>query len=128
MARAAAVLRRRWQETYIDYSLIFIILFLLAFGLIMLYSTSSYEANLDYGDSAYYFKHQLIPSLMGLAGMVVLSYIPDGMDISIDEAIELARFMSRVIDFRSSYTAAHSVGVAVSAVRLAEIMGMSGDE
>ena len=59
---------------------------------------------------------------------VVLSYIPDGMDISIDEAIELARFMSRVIDFRSSYTAAHSVGVAVSAVRLAEIMGMSADE
>lgn len=59
---------------------------------------------------------------------VVLTYIPDGMDISIDEAIELARFMSRVIDFRSSYTAAHSVGVAVSAVRLAEIMGMSADE
>ena len=59
---------------------------------------------------------------------VVLTYIPDGMDISIDETIELARFMSRVIDFRSSYTAAHSVGVAVSAVRLAEIMGMSADE
>ena len=59
---------------------------------------------------------------------VVLTYIPDGLDLTIDEAIELARFMSRVIDFRSSYTAAHSVGVAVSAVRLAEIMGMSEDE
>ena len=71
-----AVLRREREESYIDYSMIFIILFLLAFGLIMLYSTSSYEANLDYGDSAYYFKHQLIPSLLGLVGMVVLSYIP----------------------------------------------------
>ncbi len=59
---------------------------------------------------------------------VILTYIPDGMDLTIDETIELARFMSRVIDFRSSYTAAHSVGVAVSAVRLAEIMGMSEDE
>ena len=59
---------------------------------------------------------------------VVLTYIPDGMDLSLDESIQLARFMSRVIDFRSSYTAAHSVGVAVSSVRLAEIMGMSEDE
>ncbi len=59
---------------------------------------------------------------------VVLQYIPDGMDLTIDETIGLSRFMSRVIDFRSSYTAAHSVGVAVSAVRLAEIMGMSEDE
>ena len=72
----AGFLRREREESYIDYSMIFIILFLLAFGLIMLYSTSSYEANLDYGDSAYYFKHQLIPSILGLAGMVVLSYIP----------------------------------------------------
>ncbi len=59
---------------------------------------------------------------------VVLTYIPEGIDLSMDAVIELSRFMSRVIDFRSSYTAAHSVGVAVSAVRLAEIMGMSADE
>ena len=72
----AGFLRREREESYIDYSMIFIILFLLAFGLIMLYSTSSYEANLDYGDSAYYFKHQLIPSILGLVVMVVLSYIP----------------------------------------------------
>jgi cell division protein FtsW len=72
----AGILRREREESYIDYSLIFIILFLLAFGLIMLYSTSSYEAALDYGDSAYYFKHQLIPTILGLAGMMVMSYIP----------------------------------------------------
>ncbi len=74
MARAG-ILRRR-EESYIDYSLIFIILFLLAFGLIMLYSTSSYEANLDFGDSAYYFKHQLFPTLLGLVAMIIMSYIP----------------------------------------------------
>ncbi len=71
----AGILRRR-EESYIDYSLIFIILFLLAFGLIMLYSTSSYEANLDFGDSAYYFKHQLFPSLLGLVAMIAMSYFP----------------------------------------------------
>ncbi len=56
--------------------MIFIILFLLAFGLIMLYSTSSYEANLDFGDSAYYFKHQLVMTLAGLVGMILMSYFP----------------------------------------------------
>lgn len=71
----AGILRRR-EESYIDYSLVFIILFLLAFGLIMLYSTSSYEANLDFGDSAYYFKHQLFPSLLGLVAMIGMSYFP----------------------------------------------------
>ncbi len=72
----AKVLRKPREESYIDYSMIFIILFLLAFGLIMLYSTSSYEANLDFGDSAYYFKHQLIPTLLGLGVMLILSYVP----------------------------------------------------
>ena len=41
------------QAGFHDYSLIFIVLFLLAFGLVMLYSTSSYEAALKYGDSAF---------------------------------------------------------------------------
>lgn len=59
-----------------DYTLIFIVLFFLAFGLVMLYSTSSYEAGLDYGDSAYYLKRQLLSSVMGLGVMVVVSFIP----------------------------------------------------
>ena len=72
----AGTLRKNRVESYIDYSLVFIILFLVAFGLIMLYSTSSYEANLDFGDSAYYFKHQLGPTLLGLVTMVIISYVP----------------------------------------------------
>ena len=60
-----------------DYSLIFIVLFLLAFGLVMLYSTSSYEAALENnGDSAYYLKRQLMFTVAGLAGMFVVSRIP----------------------------------------------------
>lgn len=42
-----------------DYSLLFTLLLLIIFGLIMLYSTSSYEAYATYSDSAYYFKKQL---------------------------------------------------------------------
>ena len=59
-----------------DYSLLFIVLFLLSFGLVMLYSTSSYEAALEYGDSAYYLKRQLIFTLFGLVLMTGVSFIP----------------------------------------------------
>ncbi len=75
MARTA-FLKKPKEETYVDYSLIFVILFLLAFGLIMLYSTSSYEAGLSMGDSAYYFKHQLVPTVLGLVGMIFMSFFP----------------------------------------------------
>ena len=59
---------------------------------------------------------------------VFLSAISDNNDVTLDHAIEISKFMSRIIDFRSSYTAMHSAGVAASAVRLAEILGMSEDE
>lgn len=59
-----------------DYSLLFIVLFLLGFGLIMVYSTSSYEANLELGDSAYYLKKQLFATILGLIAMIVVANIP----------------------------------------------------
>ena len=59
-----------------DYSLLFIVLFLLGFGLIMVYSTSSYEANLDLGDSAYYLKKQLFATILGLIAMIFVANIP----------------------------------------------------
>ncbi|WP_081674337.1 peptidoglycan glycosyltransferase FtsW [Butyrivibrio sp. VCD2006] len=64
------------KETYVDYSMVFVVLFLLVFGLVMLYSTSSYEATLKKHDSAYYLKHQLVPTILGVGVMVVVSRIP----------------------------------------------------
>lgn len=58
-----------------DYTLLFIVLFLLCFGLVMLYSVSSYEANLKFGESAYYFKKQLFATIIGLVVMVVVSLV-----------------------------------------------------
>ena len=59
-----------------DYSLIFIVLFLLSFGLVMLYSTSSYESMAQYNDAAYYLKKQMIFTLFGLFLMVGVSLFP----------------------------------------------------
>ncbi|MCM1427394.1 MAG: putative lipid II flippase FtsW [Eubacterium sp.] len=59
-----------------DYSLLFIVIFLLGFGLVMVYSTSSYEANLTFGDSAWYFRKQLWASILGIVVMMVVANIP----------------------------------------------------
>lgn len=64
-------------ENYMDYSLLFIVIFLLGFGLVMVYSTSSYEANLSFdGDSAWYFRKQLWATILGLVVMMVVANIP----------------------------------------------------
>jgi len=49
-------------------------------------------------------------------------------ELSLDEVLELAKVISHVIDFRSRFTATHSVGVARAAEKLAELSGMSGEE
>ena len=66
--------RRRSQKTeyYFDYSLLAIIIFLMCFGLVMLYSISSYEARTEYGDGMYFLKRQ---SLIGLGSIVVMMWV-----------------------------------------------------
>ncbi len=68
--------RQSNNENFMDYSLLFIVLFLLGFGMIMVYSTSSYEANLEWGDSAYYLKKQLFATILGLVAMIFVANIP----------------------------------------------------
>ena len=60
-----------------DYSLIFIVLILLALGLVLLYSTSSYLGAVEHnGDSAYYLKRQLAFTGGGLALMALIAFTP----------------------------------------------------
>ncbi len=48
--------------------------------------------------------------------------------LSIDEVIHFTEFMSKIVDFRSPFTAMHSAGVAATAVALAKLYDMSEDE
>ncbi len=68
--------KKTQTEYYFDYSLLFIVLFLLGFGLIMIYSVSSYEAYADYHDAAYYLKKQLLSIIIGLVAMTAVANIP----------------------------------------------------
>lgn len=63
-------------EFFFDYSLLFIVLFLLGFGLVMIYSASSYEAFQSFQDTTYYMKKQLIAIIIGMVLMGIVANIP----------------------------------------------------
>ncbi len=65
----------RRQQGYFDYNLLIVIVFLICFGLIMLYSTSYYQAELKFGDGFHYFKRQGIISIGSMIFMLVISRI-----------------------------------------------------
>lgn len=67
--------QRNKPQFFFDYTLLFIVLFLLCFGLVMLYSTSAYDGNLKFGDSSYYLKKQMLASIIGVVVMVVVAIV-----------------------------------------------------
>ena len=60
---------------YYDYSLVAVIILLTCFGLIMLYSTSSYLAEVQQGDDMFYFRKQALISGASIIGALVISRI-----------------------------------------------------
>lgn len=63
-------------QRFYDYSLLFTIAFLTIFGLIMIYSASSYKAQMEYdGNAAYFMTKQGIIALAGFVIMVIISKI-----------------------------------------------------
>ena len=73
--RARQILQKR-KETYFDYSLLFIILFLLGFGLVMIYSASAYDAAVTMNNEMYFLVHQGSAALLGVVAMFIVSRIP----------------------------------------------------
>ena len=65
----------RSGSDYYDFSLLAVIILLTSFGLIMLYSTSSYMAEVSYGDDMYYFRKQAIISFFCILAAVIISRI-----------------------------------------------------
>lgn len=66
--------RKRENTVFYDYGLLFIILFLVGFGLIMIYSTSYYSATIHKnGDSMYYLKRQGLLAGVGIVVMLLIS-------------------------------------------------------
>lgn len=65
-------------HNYYDYSLLMLVIFIVAFGLIMIYSSSAYTAQINQKynyDAAYFLKKQAVASIMGIVAMVMVSKI-----------------------------------------------------
>jgi len=75
------------KRRFYDYSLIFTILFLLVLGLIMIYSASSYTADLKFKNSAYFVNKQLIFVVAGLILMIFVSIVPYQVWIKLSKLI-----------------------------------------
>ena len=62
-------------KPYYDYDLLLVIIFLMCFGLVMLYSTSAYSAQVDYNNDMYFFTRQTLIAILGFAVMFGVSKI-----------------------------------------------------
>lgn len=66
--------KKQGREPF-DYSLLLVVLILVVFGLVVLYSTSAYNGQVKFADKAYYLKKQFFATSLGLAAMYAVSKI-----------------------------------------------------
>lgn len=74
MAEKRPVKKNNKPRRFYDYSLLFTVIFLTVFGLVMIYSASSYAAQLKFdGNAAYFMMKQARVALLGFVLMIVIS-------------------------------------------------------
>lgn len=74
MSRTVREANKR-MHSYYDYSLLFLILFLVCFGLVMIYSTSSYNAQRLYDNATHFLERQALFAGLGILVMLFVSKI-----------------------------------------------------
>lgn len=75
---SASTKRKRTREKeklYYDYDLLLVIIFLMCFGVVMLYSSSAYSAQVDYKNDMYFFTRQAMIGIIGFIAMFIVSKI-----------------------------------------------------
>lgn len=67
---------KKRQGSGIDWVLVLIVIVLLVFGLIMLYSSSSYNSQIKFGTSSWYVRRQLVATIIGVGVMFGVTFLP----------------------------------------------------
>lgn len=114
---------------FFDYTLLIVILFLLAFGLVMVYSTSSFSALDATGDSSFYFKKQLISTAIGLVFMIIAFVIDYRVWYKLSPMVYIVAILSIFLVLtplgRSFNGARRWIGIAGVTVQPAEIVKLA---
>lgn len=63
---------RQEKDSFFDYTLLFIVIFLVGFGMVMLFSVSGYESQSQFGNPFSYLKKQAIAAALGFALMIYI--------------------------------------------------------
>ena len=68
--------RQTGKKPFFDFSLLAVVVLLVCFGFVMIYSASAYQSNLRFGNSMYFLNKQIQAAGIGFVIMAVLIFIP----------------------------------------------------
>lgn len=88
---------KRTTGEYFDYNILIIVALLVIFGLIMIYSTSSYNALNEYGDAYHYMKKQGIAIIGGILAMIFTIFFPLKYFLKFSELIYVISLIAVVL-------------------------------
>ena len=81
------------KKKRMDYTLLIIVLLLVVIGLVILYSTSSYNGRVKFHDSFYYLKKQAFATILG----IVLMFFVAGIDYHVWQKMAVAGYLAAVV-------------------------------
>lgn len=67
--------KRKKSSNNLDYSLLFVWIFIMLLGYVLLFSASSYVATSNFGRSTYYLEKQIFATLIGIVPMFLVVYL-----------------------------------------------------
>ncbi|MBR3807672.1 MAG: cell division protein FtsW [Lachnospiraceae bacterium] len=82
---------------YFDYNILIIVALLVIFGLIMIYSTSSYNAMNEYNDAYHYLKRQGVAIIGGIIAMIFTIFFPLKYFLKFSELIYVISLVAVVL-------------------------------
>ncbi len=88
---------RKTSGEYFDYNIVIIVSLLIIFGLIMIYSTSSYNALDEYGDAFHYLKKQGVATIGGMILMIITIFFPLQYFLKFSELIYVLSLIAVVL-------------------------------
>ena len=67
---------RHGKHAFFDFTLLAVVVLLVCFGFVMIYSASAYQSNIKFGNSMYFLNKQGAAAALGFVVLAILTFIP----------------------------------------------------